>query len=76
MRTMTFDKPNWEPLERLIGPKCAEFMWMWRENEVEFYKHIGTRRYLRLDSQGRCYREGARGLELANRDEELKRVFE
>lgn len=76
MRAMNFDHPNWVPLERAIGAWCAQFMWMGREGGVAFYKHIDTRRYLRLDSDGRCYREGPRGLELANLDEEVKRVFE
>lgn len=76
MRTKTFDNPNWVPLERLIGLRCAEFMWMGREGGIEFYKHVNTRRYIRLDSCGGCFREGASGLEPANLDEELKRVFE
>ncbi len=76
MRAMNFDNPNWEPLEHLIGAKCSEFMWMRREGKVEFYKHINTRRYLRLDAEGHCYREGSGGLEAANLEQELKRVFE
>ena len=40
-------------------------MWMYRETGVEHYKHIMTRRYLRLDQAGRC---------LAWRDGELKEV--
>ena len=57
---------NWTPLEgRLTEPLCAEFMWMYRENGVEHYKHIITRRYLRLDQAGRC---------LAWTDGELKEV--
>lgn len=76
MRTKTFDNPNWAPLERLIGMRCEEFMWMGRECGVEFYKHINTRRYIRLDSSGGCFREALGGLEPADLDEELKRVFE
>jgi hypothetical protein len=30
-------------------------MWMWRENGLEHYKHIDTRRYLILDAEGCCY---------------------
>jgi hypothetical protein len=30
-------------------------MWMWRENGLEHYKHIDTRRYLILDATGRSY---------------------
>lgn len=75
-RAMTFDDPNWLPLERLIGSRCAEFMWMGREGEVEFYKHISTRRYILLDGRGVCFRQGRGGLEAAELDRELKRVFE
>lgn len=76
MRLKNLNNPNWRPLEKLIGSVCAEFMWMWREGDVEFYKHIDTRRYLRLNDRGDCFREGSNGLEPANLDEELKRVFE
>ncbi len=46
---------NWKPLELRIGSRCAEFMWMWRENGLEYYKHIDTRRYLILDPTGCSY---------------------
>jgi hypothetical protein len=52
---MELEPANWKPLERLIGERCAEFMWMWRQNGLEYYKHIDTRRYLILDAEGRCY---------------------
>ncbi|MBX9601378.1 MAG: hypothetical protein K2X35_10245 [Bryobacteraceae bacterium] len=46
--------PNWAPLETRLAPElCAEFMWMYRRDGVEHYKHIGTRRYLRLTTDGR-----------------------
>ncbi|MBV8829033.1 MAG: hypothetical protein JO108_07350 [Acidobacteriaceae bacterium] len=45
-------EPNWAPLEQCIGERCIEFMWMYEKDGVEFYKHIGTRRYLCLNSQG------------------------
>ena len=41
---------------------CAAFMWMYRTNGMEFYKHIDTRRYLILDSNGGCYSYAADGL--------------
>jgi hypothetical protein len=73
----TFEKPDWRPLEQIVGPeRCGEFMWMWREGGVEFYKHILTRRYLLLDSAGRCYQHGPNGLEPADAHAELKRVTE
>lgn len=44
---------NWTPLENRLSPKlCAEFMWMYRENGVEHYKHIVTRHYLRRARMG------------------------
>ena len=46
---------NWKPLELRIGSRCAEFMWMWRENGLEYYKHVDTRRYLILDAKGHSY---------------------
>jgi hypothetical protein len=47
---------------------------MWREGGIEFYKHIGTRRYLLLESKGTCYRQTAAGLEVIDVAAELKRV--
>ena len=45
-------EPNWAPLEQRIGNRCADFMWIYEKDGVEFYKHIGTRRYLCLNSHG------------------------
>ena len=73
----TVEKPDWKPLEQLVGPEgCGESMWMWREGGIEFYKHIRTRRYLLLDSAGRCYQRGPNGLQLADAPVELKQVTE
>lgn len=70
-----FENPNWKPLERLLGSSgCENFMWMWREVGVEFYKHIRTRHYLLLDSEGLCYRRGPNGPELTDVQAELERV--
>ena len=52
---MELEPANWKPLELRIGSRCAEFMWMWRENGLEYYKHVDTRRYLILDAEGSCY---------------------
>lgn len=38
-------------------------MWMYRQNGIEFYKHVDTRSYLLLDSQLRCWRQGKHGFE-------------
>lgn len=50
------DKPEWGPLEKVVGGKCKEFMYMGMvpigEIWIFLYKHINTRRYLNLD--GRC----------------------
>jgi hypothetical protein len=70
---MRRDKPNWAPLEAVGGPKlCGEFMWRMRRFGIEYFKHIRTRRYLLLDSDGRCYRRTATGFEAADLDTELK----
>ena len=75
MGTKEFDKPNWAPLEAIGGPElCGQFMWMWRESDIEFYKHIETRRYLLLDSDGRCYRQTEGGFEPVDAVAALKRV--
>ena len=75
MAEKSLDNPNWRPLEELVGPSgCAQFMWMWREAEIEFYKHIVTRRYLLLDAAGRCYRREASGFQLVEVWIELERV--
>ena len=75
MTRMEFDAPNWTPLEKKGGPElCSEFMWMMRRSGIEFFKHVRTRRYLLLDSEGRCYRRTATGFEAANLDAELKRT--
>ena len=72
---MELEPANWKPLELLIGSRCVEFMWMWRENGLEYYKHIDSRRYLILDAEGRCYGQQQ---QLVRVDflEELRRVTE
>ena len=69
-----FERPDWTPLERLIGNRCCQFMWMWREGGIQFYKHINTRRYLLLDFEGCCYTQTPAGLEAVDVAAELKRV--
>lgn len=49
-----FEPANWNPLEQRLGAKCGEFMWMYRKDGIEYYKHIRTRRYIMLDSRGIC----------------------
>jgi len=67
--------PNWTLLERRLPPeRCAEFMWMFRENGVDHYKHIVTRRYLRLDQGGRCLAWTDGGLKEVPFEQEWKRV--
>lgn len=54
------DKQEWEPLERVVGERCKEFMYMGMvpigEVWIFLYKHIGTRRYLNLDGRKGAYR--------------------
>jgi len=66
---------NWAPLERWLAPvQCAEFMWMYREDGVEHYKHIVSRKYLLLDQDGRCLARTAEGLAEAPFEQEWKRA--
>ena len=52
-------KPDWEPLQKVIGMSCKDYMFMgkvllgviW----IYLYKHIITRRYLNLDGRGGAY---------------------
>lgn len=77
---MGFGSPNWLPLETSLRESgrsvslCAAFMWMWRDRGIEFYKHIDSRRYLLLDSESRCWRQGDGGLELSDFEREFRRV--
>jgi len=75
-RAMELEPANWEPLEMRIGERCAEFMWMWRQNDLEYYKHIDTRRYLILDAEGRCYLRRDGDLVVVDFAEEFRRVAE
>jgi hypothetical protein len=49
---LEIERPNWAPLKERIGERCADFMWMYAKDGVEYYKHIVTRRYLCLNSSG------------------------
>ena len=51
-------------------------MWMWRENGLEHYKHIDSRRYLILDAEGRCYCRQGDQLVRVDFREEFQRVTE
>jgi hypothetical protein len=51
-------------------------MWMWRENGLEHYKHIGTRRYLILDAKGRSYVRRDGETVSVDFQKELRRVVE
>ena len=73
---MELEPANWEPLERRIGSRCGEFMWMYRAGGLEHYKHIDTRRYLILDAKGRSYVRRSGDLVRANFRKEFRRVVE
>ena len=73
---MELEPVNWKPLELRIGTRCAEFMWMFRENGLEHYKHIDTRRYLILDAKGRSYIRRDGDMVLVNFRKEFRRVVE
>ena len=66
---------DWTPLERKLPPElCAEFMWMYRDGGIEHYKHIVTRRYLRLDHGGRCLVAIGHGLKEVPFEQEWRRI--
>lgn len=67
--------PNWAPLtQHVTSLLCAEFMWMFKLSGLEHYKHIETRRYLRLDKEGRCYVPADSGWKEVPFEDEWKRV--
>jgi len=67
--------PNWKPLEAKLAPaQCAEFMWMFRENGVEYFKHIDTRLCLLLKAEGQCLVRTGNGVKEAAFEQEWKRV--
>ena len=51
-------------------------MWMWRENGLEHYKHIDSRRYLILDAEGHCYVRQGDQLVRVDFQKEFRRVTE
>jgi hypothetical protein len=56
------DTVNWNPLlTRLSARQCGAFMYIGHVGPVHLYKHILTRRYLNLDSEGNCYVWNGRG---------------
>jgi hypothetical protein len=55
---------DWEPLQSIVGEsELGNWMWMHCDvapasgTVVHFYKNIWSRRYLRIDHDGRAYRE-------------------
>jgi hypothetical protein len=66
---------DWAPLEKRLPPKLwAEFVWMFRQGGIEHYKHIVTRRYLRLDHSGRCLVATGQGFREVPFEQEWRRV--
>jgi hypothetical protein len=53
--------PNWEPLYDLVGEEVVgNFMWMFQVElsdraMLQVYKHIDTRRYIHLSSNGQAF---------------------
>jgi hypothetical protein len=73
---MELEPANRKPLELRIGSRCADFMWMFRENGLDHYKHIVTRRYLILDAKGRSYMRRDGNMVRASFRKEFRRVVE
>ena len=73
---MNAARPDWGPLKTHLSPsECEDFMWMYRQGEVHFYKHVITRRYLLLDSDGRCFSGKTDGLRMIDFEQEYLRVI-
>jgi hypothetical protein len=44
-----YEHPNWSPLLALVGERnMSDWMWMYRANGYEWYKHCQTRQYIQL----------------------------
>ena len=60
-RVTQSDSPVWEPLIEAVGERLVgTFMWMYEEEMadrtiLQVYKHIRTRRYMHLSTDGRAY---------------------
>lgn len=66
---------NWASLECRLKPRqCGEFMWMYRDAGLDHYKHIETRKYLRMDGEGRCFVPAEVGWKEVPFEDEWKRV--
>ncbi len=61
------ERPEWNPLVRLLGHELAPwFMWMCEVEladggRMQAYKHIATRRYVHLADDGRALAQTANG---------------
>lgn len=58
----------------MAPPQCGEFIWMCRQGGLDHYKHIQTRKYLRLDGEGRCLAPAEVGWKEVPFEDEWKRV--
>lgn len=46
------NRESWRALESALGrAQCMDFMWMGSAGSVQLYKHMDTRRYLKIDAQ-------------------------
>ena len=68
--------PNWKPLEEKIGNHCSNFLYVGRTDHINIYKNLPTRMYLYLDDNGRCYTRGAYEFQLADFEEEWRKIAE
>ena len=62
----------WEPLIEAVGERLVgTFMWMYEEEMADgtilhVYKHVHTRRYMHLSTDGRAYAYTPCGMRLAD----------
>jgi len=60
-RVVQAERPDWRPLEALVGETVAErFMWMFEVelsdgSSLHAYKHADTREYLHLDAESAAF---------------------
>jgi hypothetical protein len=67
---------EWEPLESMLGSDlCHDFMYIGRSEQIYFYKHVETRRYLNIDPTGTCFRYSPEGYQPIGLAEAIEHVF-
>lgn len=69
-------RSNWKALEEKIGVHSSHFLYVGRTDHINIYKNLPTRMYLYVDDAGGCYARGPHEFELANLEEEWRKIAE